>query len=78
MGIEFREPSLLISGKADIAAVKGMVFNINVGFADLANPDAKDDEGKKYSLFLGDTVLVNEVGCPFHEHYIDASHIIFV
>lgn len=32
-----------------------MTFNINVGFGDLVN------DGKKYALFLGDTVLVNEV-----------------
>lgn len=35
--------------------VQGMTFNINVGFGDLVN------DGKKYALFLGDTVLVNEV-----------------
>ena len=61
MGIEFRESSLIISNKSHIPALKGMVFNINVGFADLDNPSAKDDEGKKYALFLGDTVVVNEV-----------------
>lgn len=61
MGIEFREGSMLISSKVTVTAVKGMVFNINVGFADLQNPTAKDNEGKKYALFLGDTVLVNEV-----------------
>ena len=61
MGIEFREGSLLISSKVNVVAQKGMVFNINVGFAELHNTDAKDDEGKKYALFLGDTVLVNEV-----------------
>ncbi|KAH9507770.1 splicing associated factor Dre4 [Bulinus truncatus] len=36
----------------------GMVFNVNIGFADL---EAKDR--KKAALFLGDTVLVNE-GSP--------------
>jgi nucleosome binding factor SPN SPT16 subunit len=61
MGIEFREGSLLISSKVNITALKGMVFNINVGFMDLENPDAKDSEGKKYALYLGDTVVVNEV-----------------
>lgn len=35
--------------------VKGMIFNINVGFGDLVN------DGKKYVFFLGDIVLVNEV-----------------
>jgi len=61
MGIEFREGSLLISSKSDVTAQKGMVFNINIGFADLDNPDSKTSEGKKYALYLGDTVLVNEV-----------------
>lgn len=57
MGIEFREGSLLISAKTTAKAKKGMTFNINVGFGDLVN------DGKKYALFLGDTVLVNE-GSP--------------
>lgn len=61
MGIEFREGSLLISSKSDVIAEKGMVFNINVGFSDLDNPEAKTSDGKKYALYLGDTVLVNEV-----------------
>jgi len=61
MGIEFREGSLLISSKSDVTAQKGMIFNISVGFSDLDNPEAKTSEGKKYALYLGDTVLVNEV-----------------
>jgi len=61
MGIEFREGSLLISSKSDVTAEKGMVFNINIGFSDLENPEAKTSEAKKYALYLGDTVLVNEV-----------------
>jgi len=61
MGIEFREGSLLISSKSDVTAEKGMVFNINIGFSDLENPEAKSSEAKKYALYLGDTVLVNEV-----------------
>jgi len=42
-----------------------MVFNINFGFSSLENKDAKDSEGKKYALFVGDTVMVNEV-CGFN------------
>jgi len=61
MGIEFREGSLLITSKVNAVALQGMVFNINVGFSDLLNSDSKESEGKKYALFLGDTVLVNEV-----------------
>ena len=39
-----------------------MVFNVNVGFSGLENKAAKETEGKKYALFVGDTVVVNEVG----------------
>ena len=39
----------------------GMVFNINVGFSDLKNKDGKDEGTKNYALFIGDTVMVNEV-----------------
>ena len=39
----------------------GMVFNINLGFANLTNPKAEDEASRVYALFIGDTVLVNEV-----------------
>lgn len=62
MGIEFRESSLLITSKCNVTAKKGMVFNICVGFSGLENKDAKDDPlAKIYALFIGDTVVVNEV-----------------
>ena len=61
MGIEFREGSMLLNSKTECKAKKGMVFNVNVGFSNLENKDAKDNPGKKYALFIGDTVLVNEV-----------------
>mgnify|MGYP006890316325 CR=1 FL=1 len=38
-----------------------MVFNISVGFSELENAESKDKAGKTYALFIGDTVLVNEV-----------------
>ena len=38
-----------------------MVFNINAGFSGLVNKSAEDSESKNYALFIGDTVLVNEV-----------------
>lgn len=71
MGIEFRESSLLLGPKTSATAKKGMVFNVNVGLSNLSNPDAKDKEGKVYALFIGDTVMVNEV------NYIFFSSIIF-
>lgn len=39
----------------------GMVLSISLGFADLVNKDGRKDEDKKYALFIGDTVLINEV-----------------
>ena len=39
----------------------GMVFCVNMGFANLSNLSAEDEQGKVYALFIGDTVLVNEV-----------------
>lgn len=44
-----------------ICYIVGMVFNISIGFSDLENADSKDKAGKMYALFIGDTVLVNEV-----------------
>uniref|UniRef100_A0A8C4RSU2 FACT complex subunit n=1 Tax=Erpetoichthys calabaricus TaxID=27687 RepID=A0A8C4RSU2_ERPCA len=46
MGIEFRE---------------GMVFSVNLGFSDMTNKEGKKKEQKKYALFIGDTVQINEV-----------------
>jgi hypothetical protein len=37
----------------------GMVFNVNVGFADLTMK--KDGKDKKVAIFLGDTAMVNDV-----------------
>lgn len=38
-----------------------MVFNVNVGFSDLFNGEAENKRGRDYALFVGDTVMVNEV-----------------
>ena len=37
MGIEFREGSLSIVPTCDVAASKGMVFNVNIGLTGIAN-----------------------------------------
>lgn len=61
MGIEFRESSLLIGPKTQAIARKGQVYNLNVGLSGLTNKEAQEKEGKTYALFVGDTVVVNEV-----------------
>lgn len=38
-----------------------MTFQISIGFSGLDNPDGKDDQSKVYALFIGDTIVVNEV-----------------
>ncbi|KAL0099145.1 hypothetical protein PUN28_020013 [Cardiocondyla obscurior] len=60
MGIEFKESSLLLGPKVHAVVKKGMVFNINVGLANLINSEATDKEGKTYALFIDDMVIVNE------------------
>uniref|UniRef100_A0A8C6VF72 FACT complex subunit n=1 Tax=Naja naja TaxID=35670 RepID=A0A8C6VF72_NAJNA len=62
MGIEFREGSLVINSKNQYCLKKGMVFSLNVGLSDLPNREGKKPEEKTYALFIGDTVLVEEVG----------------
>jgi len=37
-----------------------MVFNINIGLANLTNPDGAEDAAKNYALFVGDMVAVGE------------------
>lgn len=39
----------------------GMVLSVSLGFADLMNSEGKKEEQKKYALFVGDSVLINEV-----------------
>uniref|UniRef100_A0A3Q3DYZ9 FACT complex subunit n=1 Tax=Hippocampus comes TaxID=109280 RepID=A0A3Q3DYZ9_HIPCM len=59
MGIEFREGSLVLNSKNQYK-LKKMVLSISIGFADLTNKEGKKEEQKKYALFVGDTVQINE------------------
>lgn len=52
---------MVVSPNNSVVVKKGMVFNINVGLSGLTNKEAQDKESKLYALFIGDTVLVNEV-----------------
>ena len=62
MGIEFREGSLTIGPSCTAVVKKGMVFNVNIGIQGISNKEAKDPGGREVAFFIGDTVLVNEVG----------------
>jgi len=61
IGIEFREHSMVIGPKCSTKILKGMVFNVSIGFDGLKNSAASDEGGKRYALFVGDTVIINEV-----------------
>uniref|UniRef100_A0A667WMJ2 FACT complex subunit n=1 Tax=Myripristis murdjan TaxID=586833 RepID=A0A667WMJ2_9TELE len=61
MGIEFREGSLVLNGKNQYKLKKGMVLSISLGFSDMVNKEGKKEEQKKYALFIGDSVQINEV-----------------
>ncbi|XP_016115806.1 FACT complex subunit SPT16 [Sinocyclocheilus grahami] len=60
MGIEFREGSLVLNAKNQFKLKRGMVFSISLGLADMINKEGKKDEQKKYALFIGDTIQINE------------------
>lgn len=62
LGLEFREPTLLLNSKCDARVRSGMVFNVAVGLENLEAKDAKDPKNKNYALFIADTVLVTESG----------------
>ena len=38
-----------------------MTFQVSIGFSGLENPNGKDEQSKTFALFVGDTVVVNEV-----------------
>lgn len=57
-----------------------MVLSISLGFADLVNKEGKKEEQKKYALFIGDSVQINEVRSirksrPFTEGSISACRL---
>jgi len=60
MGIVFRESALVISPKCEETLKKGMVFNVNLAFADLMNSEGKDEKSKKYAISLAETILVQD------------------
>uniref|UniRef100_A0A915IGG8 FACT complex subunit n=1 Tax=Romanomermis culicivorax TaxID=13658 RepID=A0A915IGG8_ROMCU len=62
MGIEFRESSMVINAKNSTIIEAGMIFNLNLGFANVPNPSAKDSAGKTVAMFVGDTVLITNEG----------------
>lgn len=61
-GLEFRESAFQLNSKSEQVFRAGMVFNLALGLENLEDKDATDSRGKKYALFLAETVLVKEEG----------------
>ncbi|KAI3971744.1 hypothetical protein MKW92_002931 [Papaver armeniacum] len=57
IGLEFSESILDINHTNNMAVNHGMVFNVSIGFQNLT-----DEDGKRFSLLLGDTVAVDDDG----------------
>ncbi|KAF8468318.1 FACT complex subunit-domain-containing protein [Kalaharituber pfeilii] len=58
IGIEARDPALILNAKSQRVLKDGMTLAITVGFSDLENPKPNDPKGKIYSLLLTDTIRV--------------------
>ncbi|KAF3057945.1 FACT complex subunit ctc-2 [Daldinia childiae] len=58
IGIESKDPTLVLSGKNSRTLKDGMTLCITTGFTDVENPSPKDKLSKTYSLVLTDTIRV--------------------
>eukprot|EP00967_Tisochrysis_lutea_P071043 scaffold94102_cov31-Tisochrysis_lutea.AAC.3 len=68
LGLEFREPTLLLNAKCEARVRPGMVFNVAVGLDNLEIQSLKDPKSKKYALFIADTVLITDSGAEVLTH----------
>ncbi|KAJ4306214.1 FACT complex subunit spt16 [Collariella sp. IMI 366227] len=58
IGLENKDPTLVLNGKNLRTLRDGMTLCITTGFSDIQNPDAQDKNSKVYSLVLTDTIRV--------------------
>lgn len=58
VGLENKDPTLLLSGKNARTLKDGMTLCITTGFSDIQNPNPQDKNSKVYSLVVTDTVRV--------------------
>ena len=71
IGIEFRDPSLLLSSNNTSKFVEGMLFNLSVGFsgvplttADKARAPATIQSLNDFSMLVADTIVIMKDGPP--------------
>ena len=58
VGLENKDPTLVLNAKNQRTLKDGMTLIINTGFQDIENPQPQDKSSKVYSLILTDTVRV--------------------
>ncbi len=58
IGLESKDPTLVLSAKNSRTLRDGMTLCITTGFSDIQNPDPQDKNSKVYSLVLTDTIRV--------------------
>ena len=58
VGLEQKDPTLVLNGKNSRTLKDGMTLIINTGLQDIENPNPQDKNSKVYSLVLTDTIRV--------------------
>ncbi len=58
IGLENKDPTLILNGKNTRLLRDGMTLCITTGFSDIQNPNPQDKNSKVYSLVLSDTIRV--------------------
>lgn len=58
IGIEAKDPTLILSAKNSRTLKDGMTLSITTGFTDVENPSPQDKLSKVYSLVITDTIRV--------------------
>lgn len=58
VGLETKDPTLILNAKSSRNLKDGMTLVINTGFQDIENPQPQDKNSKVYSLVLTDTIRV--------------------
>lgn len=58
VGLENRDPTLLLNAKTSRTLKDGMTLVITTGFSDVANPQPQDKNSKVYSMVITDTIRV--------------------
>ncbi|KAF4214342.1 hypothetical protein CNMCM8980_004672 [Aspergillus fumigatiaffinis] len=62
IGIELRDPNMVLNGKNSRTLKSGMTLSITVGLTDVEDPELKGSKSSTYSMVITDTVRVGENG----------------